>query len=47
VGAVVGLSGGFGDVGGAVDVVVSDRGVTKCGERGGSVAGPGLVGVFT
>jgi hypothetical protein len=45
--AVVGSSGGFGDVGGTVDMVVSDRGVTERGEYGRAVAGPGLMSVFT
>ncbi|MDM4721435.1 hypothetical protein QTQ03_18185 [Micromonospora sp. WMMA1363] len=45
--AVTGPASCFGDVGGAVGVVVSDCGVTEGGEHGRTVVGPGLVGVFT
>src|SRR6266571_2298967 len=45
--AVVGASGGAGDVGLTVAAVVADRRVTERGEHGGAVAGLGLVSVFT
>src|SRR4051794_24986015 len=45
--AAVGSSVGAGDVGGAADAVVADRGVAQGRDDGGSSAGPGWVLVFT
>ena len=45
--AAVGASGGAGDVGFPAASVVADRGVAEVSHDGGSVAGPGLVKIFT